>query len=171
MIFHWPSSGGFFPSWAAAFVLFFYRRPSDITGFVIAVIVGISVDGVIRGRRISHVLVKGREIVKPVGVNRNSATPVVRIGGVCGGKTAIFHSSPDVVDASSSKPMFDPRNAFGAKLGQSFLACFMEGLFVKTSAGVGVARTKVAGFGPSGVAAIALTQPMNSLGFTPSFRG
>lgn len=149
-------------------VLLFDCRPSDVARFIALVIVD-TINRMIRGGWITDCFVESGKVIYPLRANGDAAASVVRISRICGGKASVFHGAPDVMDACASKTVLYPDNALFAKLGQSLLPSFMKGLFVKATAGVGVSSSKVAGFRPSCVSAVALAFPMDPHSLATSF--
>lgn len=73
-------------------------RPATIAGLVVAVVVGIAVQGH-TGRTVTHIAQESREVTAPLGANTNTAPAIARIAVVIGIFTPDNHRLPTVVGA------------------------------------------------------------------------
>lgn len=85
--------------------LLFRCSPADIAGFVIAVIVGVAVQGVFYGRAFPHIRQELLEAVDPLLADGNSTPPPFLIPRIIWIETPLLHSCPALIGGSVPHPV------------------------------------------------------------------
>jgi hypothetical protein len=149
-------------TWALVIRLLFGRGPSNVARFVVSVIVGIPVDGVVRRRRVSDVMVKSEKVVFPFVTHDDASPSVVAVSSSIDPIAAVFDRAPDFVDGSSHHVVLDPTYAFGPKFPEFCVSRSGKHFFVQTAARKGVVSRQISGHDPKLVSALAPAFPVDA---------
>ena len=129
--------------------LLFSRGPTAVAGFVVAVLIGPTVNGVVFAGTLAHV---GKEVVKrvsPTVANYNATSAIAVVSNVIGIVTPGTHSIPSVVRSS------------GSPVATMTMSCrpLSRNIFLNATARLSVSINEIAANNRYIVSAIASTQP------------